>query len=101
MTRFRLLTLTLPLLCAAQTFQKPQIKPAAWLDPDKTEPAGTHYRTFPSKLAGGEVSYLVYLPPTYETEPVARFPVVYWLHGLNGDQRSGAKFVEQLDLSIR
>ena len=48
--------------------------PAAWLDPDKTEPAGTHYHTFPSKLVGGEVSYLIYLPPTYQTEPVARFP---------------------------
>lgn len=76
-------------------------QPAAWLDPDKTEPPGTHYHTFTSKLAGGEVSYLVYLPPTYESEPVARFPVVYWLHGLNGNQRAGAKFVEQLDLAIR
>jgi enterochelin esterase-like enzyme len=74
---------------------------AAWLDPDKTEPAGTHYRTFQSKLAGGEISYLVYLPPTYESQPAARFPVVYWLHGMNGDPHTGAKFVEQLDLAIR
>ena len=79
----------------------PAESPAAWLDPDKTEPAGTHYRTFTSRLAGGEVSYLVYLPPTYESEPMARFPVVYWLHGMNGNQRSGANFVAQLDQAIR
>ena len=88
------------ILCATAIVALAQV-PAAWLDPDKTEPACTHYRTFPSKLAGGDVSYLVYLPPTYESEPVARFPVVYWLHGLNGNQRAGAKFVEQLDLAIR
>ena len=73
------------------------MRPANWLDPDKTEPAGTHYRTFSSKLAGGEVSYLVYLPPSYEPQPAQRYPVVYWLHGLNGDQRGGEAFVQQLD----
>jgi enterochelin esterase-like enzyme len=77
------------------------IRPAHWLDPDKSEPAGTHYATFSSRLAGGEVSYLVYLPPTYQSEPAQRYPSVYWLHGLNGDQRSGLPFVEQLDAAIR
>ena len=76
-------------------------QPASWLDPDKTEPTGTHYRTFTSRLAGGEVSYLVYLPPTYEKERAQRYPSVYWLHGLNGSQRAGAVFVEQLDAAIR
>lgn len=84
-----------------QAPRKMPSQPASWLDPDKTEPPGTHYRTFASRLAGGDVSYLVYLPPTYESEPAARFPVVYWLHGMNGNQRAGAKFVEQLDLAIR
>ena len=75
-----------------------KIRPSHWLDPDKSEPAGTHYRTFSSKLAGGEVSYLVYLPPSYERATGAALPAsVYWLHGLNGDQRGGAAFVEQLD----
>ena len=70
--------------------------PAAWLDPDKSEPGGTHYKTFNSKLAGGEVSYLIYLPPSYETDSSKRFPVVYWLHGLNGNQRAGATFIAQM-----
>ena len=80
-------------VCAQPQPQRPS-QPAVWLDPDKTEPPGTHYRTFTSRLAGGEVSYLVYLPPTYEKEPAARYPSVYWLHGLNGNQRAGAMFVE-------
>jgi enterochelin esterase-like enzyme len=70
--------------------------PAAWLDPDKNEPAGTHYKTFNSKLAGGEVSYLIYLPSSYDKDPAKRFPVVYWLHGLNGNQRAGATFIAQM-----
>ncbi len=74
---------------------------ASWLDADKSEPAGTHYQTFKSRLAGGEVSYLVYLPPTYETEKAQRYPVVYWLHGLNGNQSAGAVFAENLDAAVR
>ena len=76
--------------------------PAAWVDPDKTEPAGTHYKTFPSKLAAAsalpsnEVSYLIYLPPSYETETSKRYPVVYWMHGLNGNQRAGSTFLAQM-----
>lgn len=81
--------------------QQRPTRPAAWLDPDRTEPAGTHYGTFHSRLAGGEVSYLIYLPPEYEKDQKTRFPCAYWLHGLNGSQRSGAAFVEQLDAAIR
>jgi len=74
---------------------------AQWSDPDRSEPAGTRYRTFPSQTAGGEVSYLLYLPPGYEEAGQRRFPVIYWLHGLNGTQRTGQFFVSLLDAAIR
>jgi hypothetical protein len=45
-----------------------------WADPNHSEPAGTHYRTFQSQLAGTEVSYLIYLPPGYETSASRRYP---------------------------
>jgi endo-1,4-beta-xylanase len=77
------------------------VKPASWLDPDKSEPAGTHYRTIKSGLAGGEVSFLIYLPPDYEAQANRRYPVVYWLHGVNGGQTSGMNFVKQLDIALR
>ena len=87
---------------AAQPKEPPKAHPAGeWLDPNRSEPEGTHYRTFPSKLAGGEVSYLIYLPPDYETDATRRYPVVYWLHGYGGSMRAGVSFVNPLDAAIR
>jgi endo-1,4-beta-xylanase len=74
---------------------------AAWLDPNRAAPAGMQYRTFHSRLAGSEVSYLIYLPPDYETHTSQRYPVVYWLHGYGGNPRAGAVFVTPLDAAIR
>lgn len=79
----------------------PEPAPAAWADPDRTAPAGAQYRTFRSSAIGGEVSYLVYLPPDYQAAGARRYPVVYWLHGLGGNQRSGATFVASLDAAIK
>ena len=78
-----------------------QAPEALWLDADRSEPAGTRYKTFRSDKAGGDVSYLLYLPPGYDTASTTRYPVVYWLHGLGGSQRSGAAFVRHLDAAIR
>lgn len=75
-------------------------QPASWLDADRTAPAGFAYRTFASKLAKGDVSYLLYLPPDYETSS-RRYPVVYWLHGMGGSQRSGTKVVQTMDGLMR
>src|SRR5580704_7818054 len=102
----RSLPLSVLLLAPALLAQPPAQKkfppqPASWIDPDKTEPDGTHYKTFPSKFAAAsalpskEVSYLIYLPPSYETNTAKRFPVVYWLHGLNGNQRAFSTFLQQ------
>jgi enterochelin esterase-like enzyme len=72
-----------------------------WLDPDRSEPAGTHYRTFQSAAVHGPASYLVYLPPDYETARERRYPVIYVLHGAGGSPRSGTGFVSRLDAAIR
>jgi enterochelin esterase-like enzyme len=72
-----------------------------FLDPDTGAPSGTQYRTFHSSVIGGPASYLLYLPPGYSHSD-DRYPVVYWLHGLNGTQRDGATcFVPYLDARIR
>jgi enterochelin esterase-like enzyme len=74
---------------------------AEWVDPNRAAPAGTQYHTFPSKVLGGDVCYLVYLPPGYEAG-TKRYPVVYWLHGLGGNQRAGAlSFVGPFDEAVR
>jgi len=40
--------------------------------------------TFYSAALGRTMPYLVYLPPGYDTEVGARYPVLYLLHGLGG-----------------
>ncbi len=40
-------------------------------------------QVFFSSAVGAPVSYHVYLPDAYATQPQRRFPVLYWLHGSN------------------
>lgn len=57
----------------------------AWVS-RKVDAVNVEYRTFHSAAAGGDVSFHVYVPPTYrETGGIPqRFPVVLWLHGSGG-----------------
>jgi enterochelin esterase-like enzyme len=40
-------------------------------------------------VRGSNVSYLVWVPPGYDQQ-TNRYPVIYWLHGMGGNQRGGA-----------
>ncbi|HEY7063013.1 MAG TPA: alpha/beta hydrolase-fold protein [Chloroflexota bacterium] len=42
---------------------------------------------FYSTALGRQLSYLLWLPPGYDDEPDRRFPVLYLLHGIGGDNR--------------
>ncbi len=53
---------------------------------DRIEATNGHCKTFKSKAIGQEVSYFIYLPAAYEQSKDARFPVLYWLHGMGGGQ---------------
>jgi endo-1,4-beta-xylanase len=73
-----------------------------WVDPDRTEPESTSYKTFRSETINGEVSYLVYLPPDYEQQTSARYPVLYYLPASGGTpRRDGAEIARRLDKAIR
>ena len=39
-----------------------------------------------SKYVPGRIGYCAMLPPGYDSHPGKRFPVLYFLHGLGGDQ---------------
>jgi enterochelin esterase-like enzyme len=80
-----------------KTYAEPQ-----WLDANQSDANGAKYQKFPSKAAGGDVSYHIWLPPKYDEQASDRFPVIYWLHGLGGNQRGGtATFGTQVDDAIR
>src|SRR5437016_14640260 len=44
------------------------------------------YKSISSKLLGREVRYGVYLPPSYNSSPAKKYPVLYFLHGLFEDE---------------
>jgi enterochelin esterase-like enzyme len=80
--------------------QRP-MPPAVWLDPNTSAPNGTQYKTFHSPVIGSNVSYLVWLPPGYDQEQ-KRYPVIYWLHGMGGNQRAGAMmFIPRVEAAIQ
>jgi S-formylglutathione hydrolase FrmB len=44
------------------------------------------YKSYQSMLMNRELRYGIYLPPSYETSGTRRYPVVYFLHGLNENE---------------
>ena len=62
---------------------------------------GWQLGTFHSKTIAKPVGYYVYLPPAYQKDTQKRYPVVYWLHGLNGAPASANPVVQRLDAGIK
>jgi putative tributyrin esterase len=44
------------------------------------------YKTFDSKTLGNPIRYGLYLPPSYSNSPAKKYPVLYFLHGLNENE---------------
>lgn len=65
------------------------------------ESKGWRYGSFRSKIAGCEVGYYIYLPPGYDTATREKYPVVYWLHGINGAPASANLVIIRLDSTIK
>src|SRR5215470_9322789 len=49
--------------------------------------AGVQYGSLQSAALGKELKFAVQLPPSYEKDEKRRFPVVYFLHGMFGNER--------------
>ena len=50
------------------------------------EGSRVEYKTFASKLLNREIKYGLYLPPSYASSPAKKYPVLYFLHGLNENE---------------
>ena len=44
-----------------------------------------------SPSLGAKKAVVVYLPPSYETQPSRRYPVAYYLHGVSGDETNWSR----------
>lgn len=78
---------------------KKQYSEPKWMMPPVEGP-NLHYKSFDSKTVKEKVSYLIYLPPDYETAKTQRYPVVYWLHGIGGSQQGVPQMAERLTKAI-
>jgi enterochelin esterase-like enzyme len=76
--------------------------PDSWVDPITNPIPGTTYHLFPtpSRGKGTEGSYLIYLPEDYNRSK-NRYPVIYWLHGGNGNSREGAWMCEKMNEAMQ
>ncbi len=60
--------------------------------PASTAPGKLVTRTFHSNALGVDKHYRVYLPGGYDDAPKRRWPVLYYLHGLSGDEASWIQY---------
>ncbi|MGM9753132.1 MAG: alpha/beta hydrolase-fold protein, partial [Candidatus Cryptobacteroides sp.] len=74
-----------------------------WVDPVKDTPEKVDYVLYPTshRGEGTQGSCMVYLPEEYKSQPNRRFPVIYYLHGGNGNQREGRWMISEVDAAIR
>jgi S-formylglutathione hydrolase FrmB len=47
---------------------------------------GVEYGSLQSAALGRELKFAIQLPPSYQSDPKRRYPVVYFLHGMNGNE---------------
>lgn len=78
----------------------PPSQNTTWVTPAVSAP-GVEHRVFQSPAARTTVSYHVYRPPQYTSEPTRRFPVLYWLHGSGGGLAGIAPVAAYFDAAIR
>jgi enterochelin esterase-like enzyme len=49
---------------------------------------GITHHTYHSDIIGVDIGYTIYLPPEYFSNPNQRFPVIYVLHGMGGNENT-------------
>ncbi|MEN7344320.1 MAG: alpha/beta hydrolase-fold protein, partial [Pseudomonadota bacterium] len=59
----------------------------------KRPPSVASAHTIDSEALGKTVPFHVYLPPSYDSNDARRYPVIYWLHGTNGNSARGGAMI--------
>ena len=86
------------LFCAEQSYaqQNPsqsnntRQREVKWVNPDIQEMEGLRHRILKSTALKREVGYVVWTPAGYAQNPGKRYPVIYFLHGMGGNETSDA-----------
>jgi len=61
-----------------------------WVNPDIKEIPGLKHHILQSKSLGHEVGYVVWTPAGYSVKASKRYPVIYFLHGIGGNESADA-----------
>ena len=74
----------------------------AWISPNKSVPSFASYQLYPTPERGKDTfgSFMIYLPGEY-TNTTKSYPVIYYLHGGNGNQREGQWLMNEMDKAIK
>jgi glyoxylase-like metal-dependent hydrolase (beta-lactamase superfamily II)/S-formylglutathione hydrolase FrmB len=74
----------------------------AWVSTNKSVPSFASYQLYPTPERGKDTfgSFLIYLPEEYKNTS-NRYPVIYYLHGGNGNQREGIWLMKEIDKAIK
>jgi S-formylglutathione hydrolase FrmB len=98
---------SLLLLLAAAPAPVPVVPPLPQTDrwstlPAKPQPLLVH-KTFHSRVMDTDVGYNLYLPPGYDlpANKDTRYPVLYWLHGMNQTESTDHYPIHYLDDGIK
>ena len=84
---FLSLIITLVANTAAHLMPRMAATPAqATASAPATQENGVEYGSLQSPSLGKELKYAVQLPPSYKSDTKRRYPVLYFLHGMNGNE---------------
>ena len=90
------------LFAVASSFAQQQAREVRWVNPDIQEMAGLSHRILQSNALEHEVGYVVWTPAGYDQNPEKRYPVLYFLHGLGGNETSdSAAFSAMVSTAIK
>jgi len=70
-----------------------------WDNPLEEQLPGVEHNTFFSKAMNQKVGFNIYTPPDYSAGN-QRYPVIYWLHGLGGNESAGVQFSQILHKAV-
>ena len=66
----------------------------SWNNPPKRSEPGIQHGTFNSASLKTAVGYNICLPPQYDAKSQQRFPVIYYLHGYEGNESSFLEYAK-------
>lgn len=72
---------------AAAHLMPRQAAPSQQTSAAQTTSGGVEYGSFASEALGKELKFAIQLPSSYQTDTQRRYPVLYFLHGMFGNER--------------